>query len=189
MLWKETERGAGKMKTLRLWDLSQDLKKLRASVGFCGGKIFQVPKWEHSGGGMQAWSRHDLAERQAQCSAGWSLAFAGGRSIGCWAGSRQTATCPTACWLCDPWQITLLSSCCFACVGGLQPRLHGVVVELDELGTWSASSLAHAWCVQPDNISSWHALLLVFGQDVCLLWVSVSASETQRIVTPLLSSV
>lgn len=126
-------------------------EEVEGDCRFLWGKNIPGPKVGAFGGGMQAWSRHDLAERQAQCSAGWSLAFAGGRSIGCWAGSRQTATCPTACWLCDPWQITLLSSCCFACVGGLQPRLHGVVVELDELGTWSASSLAHAWRVQPDT--------------------------------------
>lgn len=66
-------------------------------------------------------------------------------------GLRQTklfASWPIACWLCDPWQITLLCFCFFIFAGGPRPRPHGLVVGLDEVTTWRGQLTAHARRVQ-----------------------------------------
>lgn len=72
-------REDGDSETLKLESRPEEVE---GEYQFLWGKNIPGPKVGALGGGVQAWTRHELAGRLARCSAGWSLAYAGDQSIG-----------------------------------------------------------------------------------------------------------
>lgn len=75
-------REDGNSETLKLESRPEEVE---GECQFLWGRNIPGPKVGALGGGVQAWTWHELAGCPAWCSAGWSLAFAGDQSIGCWA--------------------------------------------------------------------------------------------------------